>query len=81
MLIEYTKRRANGHCELCVCKAPFVTRDGELYLEVHHIDFLSNGGQDIINNTVALCPNCHRKMHSLKDENDILKLRSVVKLL
>ncbi|WP_296863638.1 HNH endonuclease [Thermosyntropha sp.] len=28
-----------------------------------HIEWLSRGGTDTIDNTVALCPNCHRKMH------------------
>ena len=22
-------------------------------------------------NTIALCPNCHRRLHALKDKNDI----------
>ena len=39
--------------------------DGTHYLEVHHIDQLAKGGADTVENAVALCPNCHRKMHSL----------------
>lgn len=62
---EYTKRRANGVCQLCGQPAPFKTKNGEPYLEVHHIIWLSEGGVDTIDNTVALCPNCHRKVHVL----------------
>lgn len=55
---------AGGHCDLCGAEAPFKREaDGMPYLEVHHILPLSRGGEDTIGNTVALCPNCHRKVH------------------
>jgi hypothetical protein len=66
----YAKQRANGICQLCDNPAPFVSRKGEPYLETHHIIWLSNGGDDTIENTVALCPNCHRKMHKLDLADD-----------
>ena len=34
-----------------------------------------------MNNAVALCPNCHRKMHILDDPEDVEKLKEVAKLL
>ena len=56
--------RANGHCESCRLPAPFArVTDGTPYLEVHHIVFLANGGEDTVSNAEALCPNCHRKKH------------------
>ncbi|BFH11514.1 HNH endonuclease [Paenibacillus melissococcoides] len=72
---EYAKRRANGICQLSEQKAPFVNKEGVPYLECHHIDWISNGGSDTIENTVALCPNCHRRMHILNLPSDIEKLR------
>ncbi len=78
---EYTKLRANGKCELCEEPAPFINKEGEPYLETHHIIWLSKGGKDSINNTVALCPNCHRRMHSLNLKSDIEKLtRKIIQL-
>jgi 5-methylcytosine-specific restriction protein A len=71
---EHTKRRANGICDLCNNPAPFKNREGEPYLETHHIQWLAKGGADIIENTVALCPNCHKKMHILDLKYDIQKL-------
>ena len=65
-IAEYARRRANGICQLCEQEAPFSRKDGSPYLECHHIEWISNGGSDTIENTVALCPNCHRKMHVLK---------------
>lgn len=58
----YVLRRANGHCELCG-QATFVTDHGEIYLEVHHVVQLAAGGPDTPENTVAVCPNCHRELH------------------
>ena len=77
---EYAKRRAKGICELCEQKAPFSNKNGELYLETHHIVWLANGGEDTIENTVALCPNCHRKMHVVRAEDDINKLKQISRL-
>lgn len=74
---EYAKRLANGYCQLCGGKAPFNDKYGNPYLETHHIIWLSNGGKDTIENTVALCPNCHRKMHIVNADKDIEKLISV----
>jgi len=67
---EYAKRRAKGHCELCNLPAPFKDKAGIPFLETHHIEWLAKGGADTIENTVALCPNCHRRMHVLDDEKD-----------
>lgn len=55
--------RANGVCEACQSVAPFANRKGEPFLEVHHLRPLSEGGPDTVANTVAVCPNCHRRLH------------------
>jgi hypothetical protein len=55
--------RAKGICERCLNKAPFNKDNGEPYLEVHHIQPLSEDGADTIDNCIALCPNCHRHAH------------------
>lgn len=75
-IAAYVKKRANGQCQLCAQKAPFNDKDGEPYLECHHITWLSKGGMDSIDNCVALCPNCHRKMHVVNDPEDIKLLMS-----
>lgn len=72
---EYAKRRAAGKCELCRMSAPFTNASNEPFLESHHIVWLAHGGPDSIDNTVALCPNCHRKMHVVNDAKDIKKLK------
>jgi 5-methylcytosine-specific restriction protein A len=70
---EYAKRLANGTCDLCEEPAPFHNGD-EPYLECHHVVWLAKGGEDSIANTVAICPNCHRKMHLLNRKADRTKL-------
>lgn len=74
-IAEYAKNRAKGICQLCGQRAPFNDKDGKPYLESHHIIWLSKGGDDSIENTVALCPNCHRKMHVIADEKDVKLLQ------
>ena len=56
--------RAGGYCENCKNVAPFNrASDGTGYLEVHHKHQLADGGDDTVENCVALCPNCHREAH------------------
>ena len=74
---EYAKRLAKGICNLCGKPAPFKKKDGSPYLETHHVIWLSKGGADSIDNTVALCPNCHKKMHIVNDPADVKTLLSV----
>lgn len=56
-------KEANGICELCNFDAPFRDANGFPYLEVHHVHPLGKGGADVIENAVALCPNCHKACH------------------
>ena len=77
-IAAYVKKRANGQCQLCGMSAPFIDQYGEPYLECHHIEWLSKNGEDSIDNCVALCPNCHRKMHVLNDQEDIDILKKVI---
>ncbi len=56
--------KAKGVCEICKKEAPFINKsDNTPYLEVHHKQRLSDGGDDTVENAIALCPNCHRKQH------------------
>ena len=61
-----TKNRArdsegNYCCELCGAKN-FESSS----FDSHHVISLANGGIDNIYNTICLCPNCHRYVHSGK---------------
>lgn len=56
--------RAKGECEKCGSPAPFNRAcDGTPYLEVHHKIRLADGGEDTVENAIAVCPNCHRELH------------------
>lgn len=59
---EYAIKRSGGECEGCG-EVPFMKDGGEPYLEVHHLHRRSDGGPDHPENVVALCPNCHRRVH------------------
>lgn len=63
-IVEYAKRIASDICQDCKEPAPFINKTTkEPFLETHHIRSLADGGEDTIENTIALCPNCHRKRH------------------
>ncbi len=60
---QYALARSNGVCEYCGHKAPFKTKQGAPYLEVHHLLRVADGGPDSPDGVAALCPNCHRNIH------------------
>jgi len=77
-VVAYVLQEARGRCELCD-QVPFHKPDGSVYLEVHHVRRLADGGADLVTNAVALCPNCHRKCHFSADKADqIEKLKQKV---
>lgn len=61
------RRRASGHCEGCGEEAPFLDLKGRPYLEPHHLTRIVDGGLDRPDHVIALCPNCHRRVHSGAD--------------
>lgn len=76
-LKELVKYFAEGRCQMCQKDAPFLDKDHKPYLEEHHIKRLADGGSDTIDNVVAICPNCHRKVHILEDEKLIIILKNI----
>lgn len=70
---------AKGVCEMCDLPAPFLRGNGEPFLEVHHVRPLSEGGPDLHDNVVALCPNCHRELH-YSGHKDIVRLSMLQKV-
>lgn len=75
----YVRERANGVCQLCGKPAPFYNKNGEPVLECHHVVWIAKGGVDEPSNAVALCPNCHRKMHILDIDEDVRYLKQKTK--
>lgn len=65
-VVALTLKRSEGICEAPNCRkpAPFIRKtDSTPYLEVHHKIPLAEGGDDTVDNAIALCPNCHREAH------------------
>ena len=78
-LKELVKRIAEGKCQYCGETAPFIDKNGEPYLEEHHVTWLARGGSDTSDNVVAVCPNCHTKAHVLDDDITKITLEEVAK--
>lgn len=74
----YAKRLAGGICDLCRAPAPFEAIGGP-YLEAHHVEWLAHGGADVVDNVVALCPNCHRRVHVLDMSEDRASLHDCIR--
>lgn len=73
----YVLKRAQGKCECCGARAPFLKTNGLPYLEPHHIRQLSDNGLDRPDYVAALTPNCHREIHhgiNGKEKNAALAL-------
>lgn len=64
---EYVLARSKGICEACDTPAPFMKKDGSPYLEPHHTTRLSDDGPDHPEWVGAICPTCHRRIHSGDD--------------
>lgn len=62
-LRNYVRARADGACEGCNKKAPFMAMDGSDYLEAHHTKRRSDSGPGDRRTVIALCPNCHSRVH------------------
>ena len=60
---DYVLARANGICELTGERAPFRTKLGAPYLEVHHTRRLSDEGPDDPRWVAAITPTLHREIH------------------
>ena len=70
---EYDNTRqyiiARDHCECQICHGK--SRDN--HLEVHHIQYRSNGGTNIPSNLITLCKTCHDKLHAGKVKLEVDK--------
>lgn len=68
---DYVLARSVGRCESCVSPTPLRGIDGAACLQSHHMRRQSDGGPDDPQALVALCPDCHRRVHSDQDGKDL----------
>lgn len=68
---RFILEQARGVCQSCGSNQYSLTRVNNRGLEVHHRESLECGGSDVLDNMTALCPECHRKMHTADRVTDI----------
>jgi hypothetical protein len=74
MVVTLRKKLASNRCEVDGCTSPVFENDaGEPFVEVHHLVPLAQGGEDVLENTVALCPTHHRYLHIGKGRDELTK--------
>lgn len=72
MVVALRKKLADSRCEVGGCTSLAFENDaGEPFVEVHHLIPLAQGGEDILENTVALCPTHHRYLHIGKGRDQL----------
>ncbi len=60
-LVNALKELCNFHCQFPGCDAKISKRDGGYYIEVAHIEPVSQDGRSILGNLLVLCPNHHKE--------------------
>jgi hypothetical protein len=81
LVVAIAKLRAGNRCEVPDCKHPtFLDEDGITYSEVHHIEPLSEGGQDVLENVACLCPAHHREVHLGQRASELIAAVRVIRL-
>jgi hypothetical protein len=72
LVVAIAKLRAGHRCEVPDCKhLAFPCADGTPYIEVHHIEPLSEGGEDALENVACLCAAHHREIHVGRQAADL----------
>ncbi|WP_208459094.1 HNH endonuclease signature motif containing protein [Paraburkholderia sp. BCC1876] len=49
-----------------------------LMFELHHITYVAEGGKDTADNLIALCPNCHTRVHTKEIHADSVRAWKVM---
>ena len=66
-------RRAKRRCELCDSAPPEEHAEG--FLSPYYLVPLNDGGQEVIKNVVALCPDCLRRLETQATPTDLKTLK------
>ncbi|MEI7822018.1 MAG: HNH endonuclease signature motif containing protein [Verrucomicrobiota bacterium] len=74
-LVSSLNELYSGRCQLCSFDSPTVY--GVESAEAHHIQYLSRGGDDVIENLVLVCPNHHTVIHNGSAHFDYGTLRFI----
>jgi predicted HNH restriction endonuclease len=81
-VVNWALANADGKCECCNKRAPFIREKFNPYLEIHHVKQLADNGPDTPQNVVAVCPNCHKELHfGVNREKIISKIYKKIKRL
>lgn len=61
-MVRALKELCEFRCQFPGCEVRIPKRDGGFYIEVAHIQPVSEGGQSTIGNLIVLCPNHHKEL-------------------
>lgn len=72
MVVALRKKLSGSRCEVDgYTSLTFENDVGERFVEAHHLIPLAQGGEDVLQNTMAVCPTHHRHLHIGKGRADL----------
>ena len=74
-LVDRLQDMYSGRCQLCEWEPK--TRYGHRVCDGHHIQWLSQGGTDALDNMMLVCPNHHRAIHATTAQLDFKGMEMV----
>ena len=82
----YALKKANYLCQINENHKTFIQNNERNYVEGHHVIPMSAQDQfeysiDVPENIVALCPNCHRKVHLSNMDTRLIMINELLKII
>lgn len=74
---EAAKQRDHYSCSIPGCSNEFESADGHPFVEVHHIQPLNEGGEDMLSNVICLCSHHHSQVHYANEEGRMCVERAI----
>ena len=76
--VDETQKTVTGTVRLKLYKGNIISAGAKSPYSLYSQEYVTFGADEVYN-AVALCPNCHRKMHSLDEPADVAYLKKVAK--
>ncbi|MDM0052011.1 EVE domain-containing protein [Variovorax sp. J22R115] len=81
LVVEIAKLRADRKCEIPGCStSSFKNEKGQDFCEIHHVVPLAEGGKDVVENAICLCPVHHREAHHGKRRAELREVMQRVRM-
>lgn len=77
-IIKALKEKHGYRCQFPNCKSVIKKANGELYVEVAHIEAVHKGGKSVAGNLLVLCPNHHKEFDYGLREIELISAHEII---